>query len=183
MAAVIGAVVSALTFLAGFLGLPAAGVESPTAASPTVTATVTVTATAASHAPEPTGSADGQPSNPTSPSERWSGSLLFEQNGSFDLDLTPPTKEGDADVSFYAPTGEKEAEFWNTSMAITPQGKTTDAAECVFLVKTQSKSDIAVPVGRSFCLITTAGRPAIITVKKVDAADVTVNVRVWDKAP
>lgn len=45
MASLIGAAVSALTFLLGFIGLPAAGVNSPTGTQETVTATATATAT------------------------------------------------------------------------------------------------------------------------------------------
>ncbi|MFG2650205.1 hypothetical protein [Streptomyces sp. NPDC048436] len=186
LASVVAAAVSALTFLVGFIGLPAAGVHSPAATPETVTATTTVTATATREAPEPNESSDEQPSASASIGERWSGSLLYEPDNDYDLDLTPPRKEGDqTDALFESITEGRDAVFSSGSMALVHQGDEMNAADCIFLVQTQSKASISVPVGGSFCVTTTASRAAIVTVRKLDTTDgtVTVDVRVWDKAP
>ncbi|MEU9783638.1 hypothetical protein AB0H92_22185 [Streptomyces phaeochromogenes] len=186
LASVIAATVSALTFLFGFIGLPAAGVDSPTATSETVTTTATVVTTATVTAPatnkEP--ESTGEPISSGSPRELWSGPLLFPQGDSYNLDLTPPVKEGETDLTYYGITGEREANFWHAEMAMVSQGGKPDSAECTLLVQTQAKPDITVPVGSSFCVITGAGRTALVTVKKLDTADgsVSVDAYVWDKA-
>ncbi|MEI5102610.1 hypothetical protein RB200_34000 [Streptomyces sp. PmtG] len=119
LASVIAAAVSALTFLLGFVGLPAAGVDSPAATSETVKTTVTVTATATPKEPEPDDPSGGQ-SNPSgSPGERWSGSLLFPSGTAYDLDLTPPIKEGgSSDLALYEINEGREANFYEASMAL-----------------------------------------------------------------
>ncbi|MGW3426233.1 hypothetical protein [Streptomyces phaeochromogenes] len=185
IAGIIGAVVSVLTFLLGFIGLPAAGVDSPSATSATVTTTATVTATATSTAPERNDTSDGQPDSSAIPGEYWSGPLLFSGNEAYDLDLAPPEKDSEGgEMTFDTINEEREATFYEESMAIVPQGEHPNSAECTLLAKTQSASVITIPAGRSFCLITGAGRTAIVTINGLNIADGTVeaDAQVWDKA-
>lgn len=183
-ASVIAAVVSALTFLLGFVGLPAAGVDSPAATSVTVTTTATVTATATPKAPESNDPSNGQPNPSDSPGEHWSGPLLYSGNDTYDLDLIPPEKgtEG-GEMTFDVISEEREAIFYDDPIALVPQGEHPDATECTLIAKTQSTSKVTVPVGRSICLITGAGRTAIVTVKALHIADATVeaDAQVWNK--
>ncbi|WP_371545862.1 hypothetical protein OG266_13815 [Streptomyces sp. NBC_00554] len=184
VASLIGAAVSALTFLVGFIGLPAVGVDSPAGASATVTAFVTTTATVTAKASVPSGTSGDEPSPSGSTAIRWSGTLLLT-TARYDLDLIPPeqAQATSADILFYSIRDQLEADFESEDVALVPSGETPDAAECTLLAKTQSRQSVFVPAGRSICLITDSGRTAFVAVEEVNAVDETarVTVQVWDK--
>ncbi|MFD4547532.1 hypothetical protein [Streptomyces sp. NPDC058466] len=167
----------------GFIGLPAAGIHSPTAGSATVTATATVTTTAP--APSVAASGAGPSASNGSPSVRWSGPLLI--SGDFDLDSVPPhvPLPTEGDIILNQIKDGHEAEFTGRAgMAVVPEGESPDPAECILLVQTQPQAHIAVPAGRRLCLITNEGRPALVTATALhpDAGTVGLNVLVWEQA-
>ena len=111
---------------------------------------------------------------------RWNGPLLA--SGGFDLDLIPPEASLYEDFDLLPAEDGQEAQSSGTA-SLVPEGKDLDSAGCVLLAKTQPQSNISVPVGRTLCLITDEGRPALVTVKAVHKAanTVSVDVRVWQK--
>ncbi|WP_328555275.1 hypothetical protein [Streptomyces sp. NBC_00358] len=188
MAALITAVTGVLTFLVGFIALPAAGVRSPLGAAATVTATTTaaVTATATVTAPAPLSSAgeNGGTPSPGSPTdsyaEHWSGRVKF--NGWFNLDSVPPSSDGGGDLRMDGITDTGAATFIDFNMVEMPKGETPTPDSCVLLVKTQPDQNIDLPVGRTICFVTDEGRPAMATVVSLDKVDVkaTLDVTVWE---
>ncbi|MFE9679472.1 hypothetical protein ACFYO5_36110 [Streptomyces sp. NPDC006259] len=182
VAALITAVTGVVTFLVGFIGLPAAGVNSPTAGTATVTTTVTTTPTVTRGSSVPTPNADASPSTSRPPSEYWSGPLLVTSGFGFDLDLVPPeqtTGTMAADFSLSV-TEDGKAAFTYYTMAVVPEGQNPSPEQCALLAKTQGLGDSSVPVGRSSCLITGEGRPALVSVTAVTSGTVSLNARVWN---
>ncbi|WP_328733554.1 hypothetical protein [Streptomyces bobili] len=182
VAALITAVTGVVTFLVGFIGLPAAGVNSPTAGTATVTTTVTATPTVTGGSSISTPTADASPPTSGSPSEYWSGPLLVTSGFGFDLDLVPPeqtTGTMAADFSLNV-TEDGKAAFTYYTMAVVPEGQSPGPEQCALLAKTQGLGDSTVPVGRSSCLITGEGRPALVTVTALTSGTVSLNARVWN---
>ncbi|WP_328846968.1 hypothetical protein [Streptomyces sp. NBC_00258] len=186
VAALITAATGVLTFLAGYIGLPAAGFDSPAGSAATVTATTTVTTTATPKTPDSSETSDGKTPSAGSVTERWSGPLLITSVRDYDLDLTPPetTVSTTTDIGLVETSDGQEAVFDDYNpLALVPEGEEPDAAGCALLSKTQSKSGLSVKVGRSFCLRTDKGRSVLVTVKalNVDAVTIDVTIRVWEK--
>lgn len=184
VASLIGAAVSALTFLVGFIGLPAAGVNSPTGTSATVTATVTTSTTVTATPPSSTSSSDtltDTPSPPDSSAIRWSGRLLLK--GEHNLDLVPPEEGANWDIKFDGVNSDgKSATLVHVDMAILPNGKIPDIAECTLLAKTQGTNPVSMPVGASACMLTDDRRPVLIKLNSVNAVANTAQatVKVWE---
>ncbi|MFF9410354.1 hypothetical protein ACF1B0_33235 [Streptomyces anandii] len=174
-----------LTFLVGFIGLPAAGVNSPAASVETATATVTATVTTpASAPPEAT---DAPSSTSGSPAVRWTGPLLV--SGDFNLDSVPPQgampTDGDIELSQINDGQEAVLRSARASLAVVPQGENPDAARCTVLAQTQGQrlADLPVAVGGKLCLITSEGRPSLVTVTAVhpEAQNASLDVHIWQK--
>jgi len=184
IAALISAVVGALTFAVGFFGLPAAGVTSPLGVSETVTATTTVAATVtATVASSETsgGSGGGNPSpDVKTPEVQWSGPLLLESY--FDLDQIPPENNLDQDVVLDVIEAQ-EAHLIYNEYALVPKGESPGFDECKLLVSTKSQSVVDVPEGRSICLKTNEGRIALVTLDSLHSGAGTVDItaKVWRK--
>src|SRR3954447_8445440 len=185
VAALITAVTGALTFLVGFIGLPAAGGNSPAASVKTATAEVTTTVTAT--APAPSEASDAPAATCSSPAVRWSGSLLV--SGDFNLDSTPPQPDAptDGDISLSQISDGQEAELtsYRTNLALVPKGENPDSAKCALLAKTQGQPGATLPLtaGGRVCLITSEGRTALVTVTTVhpQAQNASLDVRIWQK--
>ncbi|NUQ98398.1 MAG: hypothetical protein HOY79_18205 [Streptomyces sp.] len=180
IAAVISAVTGVLTFLVGFIGLPAAGVKSPVGAEATVTATTTVTAQAPS-AKGGDGASPAQSSGDTY-AKRWSGRVEFA--GYFDFDAIPPSSTGTGDVHIAGITDGGEAELTGYTSVLLAEGKAPSPAECTQLVQTQGSDDVTVAAGRTVCLITSDGRPAaakVVSVSSPSSGRVAFDVTVWEK--
>jgi hypothetical protein len=182
IAALISAVVGALTFAVGFFGLPAAGVTSPLGVSETVTATTTATTTVtAAVASTPDGSGGGNPSpDAKTPEVQWSGPLLLESY--FDLDQIPPENNMDQDVVLNG-IDAQEAHLIYNGYALVPKGGSPGFDDCKLLVSTKSRSAVDVPEGRSICLKTNEGRIALVTLDSLHSGTGTVDitVKVWRK--
>ncbi|MEH0541546.1 hypothetical protein QA802_00125 [Streptomyces sp. B21-105] len=188
------AVVAVLGIVAGFFGLPATGLRSPTgAAQPTVTVTATVTA--ASDKPlQDKGGDQGTPA-PTASSDAttavfYHGTVRLE--GYFELDTNPPS-EGLAvggDILLPETLSDGIARFADIRMALVEADqKPPTQSECANLVHTQGRDVVEATAGESLCLITGRDRTALVKLKKVlfggtddpneDSAQ--AEITVWDK--
>ncbi|MFE0513208.1 hypothetical protein [Streptomyces sp. NPDC058964] len=169
----------------GFIGLPAAGVNSPAASIETATTTATATVTAT--APGPTEASGTSASTSSSPAVRWSGMLLV--SGDFNLDSVPPggdlPTDGDIELSKISDGQEAVLRSDRANLAVVPQGEDPDSARCAALAQTQGQriTDLPVAVGGKLCLITNEGRSALVIVTAVhpQAQNVSVDVRIWQK--
>ncbi|MFI1482640.1 hypothetical protein [Streptomyces sp. NPDC020747] len=180
VAGLISAATGLLTFLVTFFGLPAAGIDSPTASSATATATVTATVTARGEGQDTDG--ENQPSSPSSNQVRWSDSLLL--SGGHDLDLIPPEESVVKDLHFRLSDDSTSAYLYNAdAIASVPAGETVEADECTYLAKTQNQDSVEIPVGGSACLLTDGGRTALITINSLDTTAETAQTQttVWQK--
>ncbi|MFJ9250316.1 hypothetical protein [Streptomyces sp. NPDC101776] len=176
-----------VTFLVGFIGLPAAGVNSPASSVETATATITATTTATvtATASAPSDASDAPASG--SPAVRWSGSLLV--SGDFDLDAIPPRAvlPTDGDIALYQISAGQEAELTSVraSLAVVPAGENPDSAKCALLSQTQGQRNATLPLtaGGKLCLITNEGRSALVTVTTVhpQARNASLDVIIWQK--
>ena len=189
VAALITAATGVVTFLVGFIGLPAAGVASPVSSVETATATVTATATATvtTTAPAPSEASDAPASTSSSPAVRWSGSLLV--SGDFNLDSIPPQADlpTDGDIAMYQVSAGQEAELFSSrvNLAAVPEGEDPDSAQCALLAQTQGQRNTTLPLiaGGKVCLITDEGRTALVTVATIhpQAQNASLDVRIWQK--
>ncbi|MEU6351016.1 hypothetical protein ABZ896_17025 [Streptomyces sp. NPDC047072] len=186
VATVVSAVVAVLTFLVGFIGLPAAGVSSPTGGTATVTATVreTVTATETATAGGSSGTTEASPSVLDSV-VRWAGPILVGSGSGFDLDTLPPeesTFTGPQDFQANVSDDGTQANFPYGQMAVVPRDQDPSYEDCVLLAKTQPQYPLISP-GNSVCLITGEKRVAVVTVTAVhrEAENVSMRVSIWEK--
>lgn len=143
LASVIGAIVSALTFLLGFIGLPAAGVDSPagTPATETATATVTATVTAAPQGPDTSASTQASTS-PGASGDIYVPVLSASKvsippqsgvcNGNFMfVDLDEPRVNASSDRIDGGPCIENSHNAWlSSNLDTTTNMETLDATGC-----------------------------------------------------
>ncbi|WP_329405997.1 hypothetical protein OG802_00295 [Streptomyces sp. NBC_00704] len=146
------AVVAVLGIVAGFFGLPATGLRSPTsAAQPTVTVTATVTA--ASDEPQQDKGADqGHPAPPASSDATtavfYHGTVRLQ--GYSELDSNPPSQAEavGGDISLSATLSDGTARFANVTMVLVKADqKPPTQSECANLVHTEGQDVVKVTVG------------------------------------
>ncbi|MGW3652455.1 hypothetical protein [Streptomyces sp. NPDC000878] len=187
VAALISAVTGVLTFFVGFIGLPAAGIDSPAASVETATITATATVTTTAPAPAPSDASGAPASTSSSPAVRWSGSLLV--SGDFNLDSIPPQADlptgGDIAVLQISDGQEAELTSSRVGLAVVPKGENPDSAKCALLAQTQGQrlATLSLTAGDKVCLITDEGRTALVTVTAVhpQAENASLDVRIWQK--
>ncbi|WP_340377614.1 hypothetical protein U5640_22755 [Streptomyces sp. SS7] len=188
------AVVAVLGIIAGFFGLPATGLKSPTsAAQPTVTVTATVTA--ASRKPhQDEGTDQEDPAATTSPDATaavsYHGSVRLR--GYSDLDTDPPS-EGQAvggDILLSETLSDGTARFADFRMALVEADqRPLTQSECTNLVHAQGQDVVEATAGDSLCVITDRDRTALVKLKKVlfggtddpDQDSAQAEITVWDK--
>jgi hypothetical protein len=197
MASLIGAAVSALTFLLGFIGLPAAGVYSPAGTPSTVTATATVTATVtATPQTSATTPETPVPSSPGAGGEDYAPILTASKisiptqsgvcNGNFMfVDLDEPranASSGSPGRIDGGPCIEDSHNNWlSNGMEATTSMATPDAAGCDKAIRSSPANSLfRLRNGLNWCQYTSEKDLALVhVVSTSDDGSLTVEVTTW----
>lgn len=128
------------------------------------------------------------PTSETKPSVRWSGQLVAVYEYT-DLDTTPTSRTwnggGDLQSSWGTPKGSTVTAYFQSGAqgVVVEAGAETTSESCATAVSTQGVDSIDVEPGMRLCVVTDAGRSALLQVKSVDAGndEFTAQLTVWQK--